>query len=176
MTPSSFVREALDLCRLRGAPENLPHSPRLLVALLVASTGLDVLVGESVEGEALAQSLLGSVVVLGLCALALAIRRLSNRYVQTATALLACGIVFTLAQWPVAWLMGPLPEAPGDASPPSPRTILLMWVSLALLAWQVLVYARIVRCAMDATMPFAVALVVTWLVAFWALDGLLLGT
>lgn len=175
MTPSSLLREALDLCRLRGAPDNLPHSPRLLAALLVASTGLDVLVGDSVEGDALAHSLLGNAVVLGLCALALAIRRLSNRYVQTAIALLACGIVFTLAQWPVAWLMEPLPAA-GDAPAVSPRTMLLLWMSLALLAWQVLVYARIVRCAMDATMPFAVALVVTWLVAFWALDGLLLGT
>lgn len=178
MTPSAFVHAILELCRLRGAPQDLPYSPRLLAALFVAGVIVDALVGASIgAGDALAHALLGCVVVLGLCAVALAIRGLSSRYVQTATALLACGLVVSLAQWPLAWMAGPLPAvgADGEPTPPSPLIVLIAWASLALLVWQVLVYARIVRSAMDATMPFALALVVTWLVAYWALDGLLLG-
>ena len=175
---SSLLREVLELCRLRGAPERLPYSPRLFATLFVAGGAVDALIAMDVSdaGTALAHSLLGSVVVLGLCAIALAIRGLANRYVQTATALLACGLVVSLAQWPLLWMAGPLPVAnPGATpAPPAPSTVLLAWLSLGLLAWQLLVYARIMRAAMESTMPFALALVISWLVAYWALDGVLL--
>lgn len=176
MSPSVLVGEVLALCRLRGAPEKLPHSPRLLGALFVAGSGVDALTGLAIgSSDALAHALLGNAVVFGLCALALAIRRLSNRIVQTATALLGCGLVISLLQLPVALAIGPLPSGADGTPSLSPVAALLSWALLGLLAWQVLVFARIVRSAMESTMPFALALVMTWVVAVWALDGVLFG-
>jgi len=176
MNPSAFVREVLELCRLRGAPENLPHSRPLLGALLLGGCAVDALAGAATGSEdAFAHALLGAGVVLVLCAIALAIRGLSNRYVQTATALLACGLVISLAQWPLAWLIGPLPPPgpDGRAAPMPPGASSLLLAMLGLLAWQILVFARIVAAAMDSTRPFALALVLTWFVVYWALDGVL---
>ena len=102
-----------DLCLLRGGPQDLPWSPGLLVALLAAGTALDVLVGNALDADsnALARSLLSSLVVLGLCWAALAMRDLRNRFVQTGTALAATSIAFTLLQGALLWLGGPFPES-----------------------------------------------------------------
>jgi hypothetical protein len=173
-------RRVLALCRLRGDPQDLPYSPALLAAMLVVATTIDTLAGD-IHGDArdgLVRSLLSTVVVFGLCGIALALRGLGNRYVQTATALAGSGIVVALAQLPILLLVVPIavPSASGGADTAiDPLQALLRWALLATLAWQILVYAHIMRLAMDSRFGFALALVVTWLVAYWSLDSVLLG-
>ena len=169
-----MLHTIVDLCRLRGGPQDLPHAPVLLVILLGAGTALDLAIGQAMNhgDNALARSLLSSVVVLGLCWIALAIRRLPHRYVQTASALLACSLVFSLVQLPLALLAGP---PPASAAELSSLQILLGWLTLALFVWQISVDAHIMRHAMDGSLGLAFALIVSWVLAYWALDGVLFG-
>jgi len=175
-----LLARILDVCRLRGDPQELPYSQSLLVRMLAIATAIDGF-GGSILGEAgdgLLRSLLSSVVVFGLCAIALAIRGFGNRYVQTAIALAGSGIVVSLAQLPILALIVPIAApAPGAAAVAiDPAQALLRWAWLATLAWQVLVYAHIMRLAMDSRFGFALVLVATWLVAYWSLDSVLFGT
>jgi hypothetical protein len=178
--PDAFTRHVFALCRLRGDPQDIAYSPALLVLLLLATCAIDALGGVLLGdvADAVAHSLLASAVILGLCGVALALRGLRNRYVQTATALLATGIVVALVQLPILGLLGSFVDGTTLSSADMAWNllqILLRWAGLATLAWQVLVYAHIVRHAMDSHFGFALALVVTWVVANWALAGVLLG-
>jgi hypothetical protein len=92
-------------------------------------------------------------------------RRVENRYVQTASALVACSIVFSLLVLPLAFLAGPLP---GDATL-TPLQTLLVWASFAIFVWSVLVDAHIIRRALDAPFGLGVALALAWTIADWAL-------
>lgn len=172
-----LVTRVLDLCRLRGDPQELPYSPTLLVRMLVVATAIDGFTGSILGegGEGLLHSLLASVVVFGLCWVALAIRGLGNRYVQTAIALAGSGIVVSLAQLPIIALIDPIvAPSPGAAAVAiEPTQALLRWAWLATLGWQVLVYAHIMRLAMNGRFGFALVLVATWLVAYWSLDSML---
>ena len=170
-----MLRTVFDLCRLKGGPQDLPHAPALLAILLGAGTALDLAISHAMDhgDNALARSLLSSGVVLGLCWVALAIRRLPHRYVQTASALLACSLVFSLLQLPIALLAGP---PPASAAELSNLQILLGWLTLALFVWQISVDAHIMRNAMDGSFGLAFALIVSWVLAFWALDRVLFGS
>jgi hypothetical protein len=170
---NALARLVLDLCRLRGGPEDVAYSPQLLGILIGASIALDALVGAALgdAAGAAADSMLSAGVVLALCWVALSIRRLGNRYVQTASALLATGLVFSLLQGIVAWLAGP---APADTAAPDGARLFLDCVALAFFIWGVAVYAHIVRRALNAPTALAVALVVSWILAYWALDRVLL--
>jgi len=166
---SPFVRLAVlvrDLCQLRRGPEDMPYSRRLFVVLVVASVALDV-VSERVLGghDALARSLVSTSLVLALCWIALSVRQLGNRYVQTASALVACGIVFSLLVLPLAMLAGPMP----NDGLLTPLQTLLVWVMFAIFVWSVLVDAHIIRRALDAPFGLGVALALAWTIADWAL-------
>ena len=155
-----------DICQLRRGPEDMAYSKRLLVVLIGASVGLDVLSERVLGGhDALARSLVSTALVLALCWIALAVRQLGNRYVQTATALVACGIVFSLLVLPLAMLAGPMPS---DASL-TPLQTLLVWATFAIFVWSVLVDAHIIRRALDAPFGLGVALALAWTIADWAL-------
>ena len=169
-----MARVVADLCRLRSGPAEMPYAPMLLAALIVASVVLDVLVGAALQGgdDAFARSLLSSAVVLGLCWAALAIRHLSSRFVQTAVALVACSVLFSLLQTPLALLAGPTPATAAELST---TQVLIGWITVALFVWQVSVDAHIMRRAMEASFGFGFALVVSWVLAYWALDRLIFG-
>ena len=170
----SLLTQVRDLCLLRGDPQDLPWSPGLLVALLMAGTALDGLVGNALDadGNALARSLLSSLVVFGLCWVALAMRDLRNRFVQAATALAATGIAFTLLQGALLWLGGPFPEA---AATLTPAQKIVGWLLFAVLLWQIAVTAHIVRHAADMRPGFALALAITWFIASMALQSVVFG-
>jgi hypothetical protein len=173
---TAFVGTIFDLCRFRRAPQDLAYSPQLLALLLVASTMFDMAVAATIGDteEAFAHSLLSSVLVLALCWIALAIRNLKNRYVQTATALISCGLLISVAQLPVVLLIQPLP-ADGAAGSLSAFQLFLRWAALGMLVWQVLVYAHIMRHAMDSRFGLAVVLTTSWVIAYLALASALFG-
>ncbi len=168
--------QVLELCRLRGGPQDLPWSPLLLAGLFVAATALDVMVGDLLDrdGNALARSLLSSLVILGLCWIALAVRNFRNRFVQTATAIIATGIVFTLLQGALLWLGG-VPPATGSA-PLTSTQALVAWALFAIFLWQVAVTAHIVRHAVELGSGLALTLVISWIVAWWALEQAVFGS
>ena len=169
-----FLRQLWPLFRLRGGPQDLPYSTYLPLLLVAASVILDMLVGDALNdsGNTFARSLLSSIVVLGLCWIALAMRGLSHRFAQTATALVACSLVFSLLQLPLAWLAGP-PPAGVDAL--TTLQVLIGWITIALFVWQVSIDAHIMRHAMDAPFGLAFTLVLSWVIAYWALDRILFG-
>jgi hypothetical protein len=155
-----------DICQLRRGPEEVPYSKRLLVVLIGASIALDVLSERVLGGhDALARSLVSTTLVLALCWIALAMRRFGNRYVQTASALVACSIVFSLLVLPLAFFAGPMPS---DATL-TPLQTLIVWATFAIFVWSVLVDAHIIRRALDAPFGLGVALALAWTIADWAL-------
>lgn len=169
---SSLLERVLELCLLRRGPQDLPYSPALLAGLLVAGTAVDVVAGAmrgSIEGG-LGRSLLSSAVVLGLCWVALAIRRLRSRFVQAAIGLLASSLAFSIVLLPLAALSGPAPARPEDMTP---SQLLIGWFVLGLFVWQVAVAAHVMRHALDAPFAFALLLVSTWMVAYFALERVL---
>ncbi len=176
---TSIPRSVADLCRFRGSPQDLPWSPALLGLLIVAGTLLDLQSGAVFggAGDALAHSLLSTGVVLALCWIALSICGLRNRFMQTATALFACSLVFSLLQWPIAlWIAPPATgAAAGEVRALPPLQLLLRWMLLAVFIWQIAVDAQIMRKALDASLALAVALMVSWVLAVWALDRVVFG-
>jgi hypothetical protein len=157
-----------DLCRLRSGPEEMPYSPALCGGLIVASVAFDVVTANALGdgNDALARSLVSTVLTLGLCAVALAMRQFANRFVQTASALVACSFVFSLLVLPLAWLAGPHVDS---GTPLTPLQVLLGWGTLALIVWSLSVNAHIMRRAMDSSFVFGFALVTSWAIADWAL-------
>ena len=166
----------MDLCRFKRAPQDLPYSPASLALLLVASTLFDIVVGAATSDAAGAfvHTLLFNALILGLCWIALAIRRFDNRYVQTALALIACGLLISIVQLPLALLIEPLSGKEGAQSL-SLFQLLLRWAALGTLVWQILIYAHIMRHAMESRFGLAAALTTSWFVAYFALESVLFG-
>jgi hypothetical protein len=158
-----------EMCQLRRGPDDMPHSTALLVLLVGASIVLDVVIGALGGGvpDALSRSLLSTGLVLALCWIALALRHLGNRYLQTASALVACSIVFSLLILPLAWLSGPVPSPPAALTP---MQLLLDWLMLAIVAWNLIVNAHVVRRALDAPFALGLAIALAWFVADLALE------
>ena len=158
-----------EMCQLRRGPDDMPYSKALLVVLIGASIVLDVFIGSLGGGvpDALSRSLLSTGLVLALCWIALSLRRLVHRYVQTASALVACSIVFSLLILPLAWLSGPVPSPP---TPLSSTQMLLGWLILAIVAWNLVVNAHIVRRALDAPFALGLAIALAWFIADLALE------
>ncbi|HVT32547.1 MAG TPA: hypothetical protein VHE32_07865 [Rhodanobacteraceae bacterium] len=160
-----------DLCQFRRGPEDMPYSPALLVLLVAASIVLDVATGALFGGgDVLARSLVSTALVLALSWAALEVRKLGNRYVQTASAIVACGLAFSLLALPLGWLAHPIPAA---ATALTPMQVLLGWAVLALFVWNLAVFAHIVRRAIESSFGLAFAIVAAWAVADWALGHVL---
>ena len=157
-----------DLCRFRGGPQELPHSQGLLIGLLVAGLLLDLASSSALELKepVLARSLLSTIVLLGLSWTALSIRGLRHRYVQTASALVACSIAFSLLILPLAYLFG---KAPAPEVAPTPAQMLIVWLGLGVLVWKILVDGHIVRQAIDSSYWLGFLLALSWAIADFAL-------
>lgn len=170
---SPFVRFAFlvrDICQLRRGPEDLPYSPALLGVLVAASIALDCLVDAFLDrvSNVLARSLVSTGLLLALCWIALRLRKLDNRYVQTASALVACGgIVFTLLIVPLAWIAGLSTRGQIELAP-GPE-FLLGLAMLAVVVWNLAVNAHILRRALEASFAFAFLLALIWAIADLAL-------
>lgn len=151
-----------DLCLLRRGPQDMRHSPSLLLGLVVASFLLDITVaGQFARGgpDPGPRVALGHAVVLGLTWTALAMGGRQARFVQTASALIATGMVFTLATIPVLWGVGDLPREAGQLTG---TQIAFGWLSLALLAWQLAVRGHILRHALELPLRHGVLVAVVF--------------
>ena len=169
---SEFAVRIINLCRFRGGPQDLPHNSSLLVFLLVASVILDLTTANLLDigDNALARSLFSTSLLLALCWIALGIRGMFNRYIQTATALVACSMVFSVLIVPLAWLFG-TPE--GAEAVLTPQQTLAAWLGLGVLIWKIAVDAHNVRQAIDAPFWLGFSLALAWAVADFALSRIL---
>jgi hypothetical protein len=158
-----------NLCRFRGGPQDISHSPTLLVVLLVASVVLDLGIGSLIGAKEplLARSLLSTALLLGLCWVALTMRGLTHRYVQTASALVACAMAFSILILPLALLFG---SPPNSTVALTPAQMLIAWLGLVMVIWKVCVDAHIVRNAIEAPFSLGFLLALSWAIADWALS------
>ncbi len=169
---NSLLPSVRDLCVFRGSPATMPHSPVLLLSLLVLGVLIDVSSGQLLGIEqAAVRSLLSTGVVLALAWVALALRGFAPRFVQTASALTACSIVFSLLLLPFALLnAGDGTAAVADVGP---AQVLLTWMVVALLLWKLAVDGHILRHALDMSLTAAIVLALLWAIAGFALDSAL---
>lgn len=133
-----------DLLRLRRGPQDVPHSPTLLLLTLVPYA----LLGSALAAFAMpaSQALLYGPTETALLALlvylALAVRRRPARYAQTLSALLLVGVVFNALSLPLTAL----------ARPENGLGLLI----LVLVAWSFAVSVHILRLALDIPVPGSV--------------------
>jgi hypothetical protein len=146
-----------DIMLLRAQPRDVPASPAILVLAAVAYFATSVLQSRLLFGADL--SLSRGVLDLGLTFVlfggALAVRARSHRFTQTLTALLATGTMVSVPMIGLIILRAGLPEE-------HPLVIVLSLVSLPLLAWYLVVVARIVRLALDVSMFTGMAVAMTY--------------
>lgn len=166
---SGLIGQIVNLCRFRGGPQDLPYKPGLLIGMLVVSVILDLSSANLLDigDNALARSLFSTSLLLALCWIALGIRGMLARFVQTATALVGCAMIFSILIVPLAWLFG----APSGADAVlSPQQILVAWLGLGILVWKIAVDAHNVRQAIEAPFWLGFALALAWSVADFALS------
>ncbi|HEX3124500.1 MAG TPA: hypothetical protein VHQ21_14490 [Rhodanobacteraceae bacterium] len=166
-----FVYLIRDVCLLRRGPQDLPYSVALLAAVaaawLVLQLGVAVARSAPLDGV-FAGATLELMFTLGALNVILTLRGLRNRFVQTATALLGCTLVFILLNVPILLLIG---DPPTTVQQLSPLQILLVLVSLPLLVWKVLVDAHIFRHSFDVPYLSGVVIALLWIIAGMMLVG-----
>jgi drug/metabolite transporter (DMT)-like permease len=115
-----FAKLIWDICCLRRGPQDLPYAPVLLATVCAAFLGLEALLAMDVS-------------TIGVGAVALAInmsvlysllyaRGVSNRFLQTATALFGCALLFALLMLPFQLLLGD----PKDNQPSPGRALIVI--------------------------------------------------
>lgn len=161
----AFFLTIRDILLLRRGPQDLPYSTQLLTAVaalcvilqLAVALGRDISVGAVIVGAALWLAF-----TLGVLSFVLGLRGLRNRFVQSATALLSCTLVFTVISIPIALLAGEPPTVPEQVTS---LQILLGLISLPLLIWKILVDAHVFRHSFDIPFLGGVAISLLWIIA-----------
>ena len=159
-----------DICQLRRGPQDLPYSPRLLLAVCVASLVLQLAIARvlGIAGDTLGAGVLSLAFNLGVLFVLLRLRGLSNRFVQAALALLCCAIAFSLLSLPIALLAGDRPLTPEQMSP---LQLLLGLVALPIVIWKLVVDAHILRHSLGLPFLAGLTIALLWLVAELALGA-----
>lgn len=160
-----------DICLLRRGPQDLPYSPQLLVGVCAFSLGVQMAIAYvlGIPGNTFAAGIVGMAFNLGVLYLLLSLRRVGNRFVQTATALLLCALLFSLLTLPAALIVGTAGQPP-TAQTLTPLQALLALISLPIVVWKLVVDAHVLRHALN--LPFLGGLIVAIL---WFLLEIRLG-
>lgn len=146
----ALLRLILDLCLLRRGPQDIPHSHALLNGLLLVAVGIDLLVLRLVGGgeSGLLRIAVSLALTLAVPRIVLGLRGFPERYVQTLTALVAVGIVFTLVTLPLALQVADMPPPEFGQTPPRAQ-LLVGWAMLALLGALLAINGHIWRHALE---------------------------
>lgn len=152
-----FARRVIELMLLRRGPQDMPGDSTTLAAsaaayciLLFLQVGLIMPPGHAALQAGLATALLALYVRS-----VLRLRKLPNRYNQTATALFASGATLTLVMLAPTHVMAPYLQAISQASDPQnvpmpPSFVTLAYVALGL--WGLAIYSHVYRNALDASL------------------------
>ena len=160
-----FLQIFRDILLLRRGPQDLPYSTQLLTMVAVASVVMQAFVAAIRFHEASVVTLLSAILsvalTLGALNLMLGMRRLRNRFVQSATALIGCNLVFLVVNLPFALLF---PTTIESADQPSMIMLLLLPLGLASVIWQLAVNAHVLRHSLDIPFSGGIAIVFSWAV------------
>lgn len=143
-----------DLCLFRAGPQDLPYSPRAVIALLVVGVVLETF-WDFHQGGGVAMVIaanLGSLAALAALRTLLGWRGAPERFVQTALAMLASGLLFEVLVLPLLLYVGH-PLKPEQVSGAQLLAALAIFI---LLLWQIGISVRILRSALQVSVPGAV--------------------
>lgn len=159
MTLPEFLTSLRDTCLFRRGPEDMPYSPLLLVALLVACAAMQV--GFNLDDGAgpavVAGSIIGGLAAIGMVWLLLRGRGKPERFVQTTTSLAAVYLLFGLAGnllallLPLKALREQLVSHPAHMPALTGTQTLVVLVVAALEIWQLCIWIGTLRRALDFT-------------------------
>jgi hypothetical protein len=154
---SELLKRFSNICLLSGGPQDLPCSNflfRVLVLLYLVSS----LAGWNSELE-IVQALLAAIVdvfiVLVYVYAVLWGFAKPARYLQTASAILAVGVLFQLLELPLIFYLA----AQGQNAAPLEVSLLL----LALYSWNLAIYAYILRQALETTTLVSFVLTISYI-------------
>lgn len=140
----------LDLVQLRAAPADAPPSQAMLGLLFVLDLIVSALYLQMLGREIAPEVLAGRAALhLGLVYLLLAFFGFQVRFVQTAIALVAAGVLLTLVTLPIVAGAVRSPGGGGDGI-----LVLLQLGFLFLILWSVVVHAHILRHALALSFWF----------------------
>ncbi|MBP6596730.1 MAG: hypothetical protein KA196_04380 [Arenimonas sp.] len=160
----ALLRQLFEVCLLRRGPQDLPHAPPVVAALVVALLAVQLAFAshQGLPAPALsARVMVTLVILLGVTGGLLAWRKLENRGSQTLLALAGTGLIFTLAMMPMALALQP---HLGDTEPP-PQVMVYALAALGLFVWKLRVEAAIWRQALDIPASPAYALTLALVLA-----------
>lgn len=143
-----------DLCVFRAGPQDLPYSPRAVIALLIVGALLEAFF-DTYQGSSVAVIVaanLGTLAALAALRTMLRWRNKPERFVQTALSLLASGLLFEAMALPLLLYVG----RPVNPAAVSGSQLLAALVVFILLIWQACISVRILRISMDVPLPGAV--------------------
>lgn len=153
----AFFASLRDISLFRRGPEDMPYSPRLLVALLVACGAMQVAFNlhDGVKPGVIAGAIMGGLAMVWLVFLLLRGAGKPERFVQATSALAAVYLLFGLAKnlltlllpvraWQQQMMAQPahLPEVTGHQTP-------VMLAIAALVIWQFCVWVGVLRRALE---------------------------
>lgn len=137
-----------DLVLFRAGPQDMPYAPRGLIALLLIGALLELAVDlrQGNSAAAILGANIGTLAALATLFALLRWRGRPERFVQTALALAASGLLFELFMAPLALWIG-LPLKP-DAHLSTQQTLVLLAL-FAFAMWQVAISVNILRQALE---------------------------
>jgi hypothetical protein len=176
MTTTTLLRQLVDLCLLRGGPQDLPHSLALTRGLIVAGIAVDLIYASLLDmPQPLLRMALSLALLLLIPWLLLGLRERRQRYLQTLAALAGSSLLFTLAFLPLALYAAELPPLVPDTAP-EPGHVLFSWITLILLSWKLVINGHIYRNALDWPRLPALLLAFGLFLLELGLDRMLIGT
>lgn len=154
MSLAALFRWTTDLLQLRGTPADAPASTWLLLQLLALELISNVLYLQAMGSEVLFGALIGRMLLrIVLIYVVLSLFGRQPRFLQTAIALYAVGVLLTFVLMPIA---AALVRSPSDS--PDFGLQFLQLGFLSLLLWSIVVEAHIFRLALGLKFWYALPL------------------
>ena len=176
---SSVVETFRGILLLRRGPQDLPYSTQLLIALaaayIVVQSFAQTIPTPVSLGQSLAATALATGLIVSALRLALRMRQLGNRFVQSAAALLGANLIFALINLPLTIAFGryPIDDAGRiDTTQITSTQLMLTPVVLVLGIWQLVVVGSVLRHSLNLSLGAGIALIFGWLAALSLLLGL----
>lgn len=148
------------ICLLKGGPQDLPASKFLAIATSIVYTVLSVIfnLDRLAFPTAFAAGVVDFALMAGLSYLLLWVRLLSDRWLQTITALVGSGIILTLFALGIEYgLLAMAPESPDPTMPASAGSLLFGLLGLAQIVWSAVIITHILRHALSTNILLAAA-------------------
>ena len=149
------VKTLLGICVLQKGPQELPYSPTALIAFIAAGAALSHIAADNLPAAANISLQILIAIVFGLSFIyaALVIRNLTERFMQSATAIFGADAVISI---PVAGVTFGLDGTSPEQAPLAALIVLLLWL------WHISVVGHILRHALEVRLPLGVLIAILY--------------